>query len=525
MTPCPSNGQPSSWSGRVSRPLLDVLRSPLVAVERAIRDAGSEPQLREFGVVRSVQSGIARVAGLSRVGREEMLRFQGGENGLAFNLDPDDIGVVLLDPEDGVEAGQEVRRLGRELEVPVGEELLGRIVDGRGRPVDEQGPVRGARDRPAERTAPAILSRVPVAEPLQTGVKVVDALVPIGRGQRELIVGDRQTGKTTLAVDALVHQATSGMVCVYCAVGQRSSAVARVVDRLRSSGALENTVVVVAGGDVPPGLQYMAPYTATTVAEHFMEGGQDVLVVYDDLVRHARAFRELSLLLRRPPGREAYPGDIFHIHARLLERATRLREEEGGGSLTALPVVETEAQNIAAYIPTNLISITDGQIYLSPDLFQRGVLPAVDVERSVSRVGGQAQLPAYRSVVGDLKLAYAQFLELEIFSRFATQLDEETRRTLERGRRVREVLKQPEGRPLSPAEQVAVLLAVTGGVLDDVPGDDVSRVESRIRDAVRTRLPDLCDHIEAGEELVPSDVQRLREVARRALDLEPAADT
>jgi len=496
----------------------DAILRPLEALDRAVTGTGRGPRVREFGVVRSVESGVVRVSGLSGAGRDEVLRFSGGELGLAFDLDPGGIGVVLLDPEDGIEAGQEVRRTGREFGVPVGEELLGRVVDGSGRPLDERGPLHAAHRLPAEREVPPILSRAPVSEPLHTGVKAVDALVPVGRGQRELIVGDRQTGKTTLAVDTIVNRATSGMVCVYCAVGQRTSSVARVLDRLRRSGAMENTIVVVASGDDPPGLQHVAPYSATSMGEHFTEEGRDVLVVYDDLTRHARAYRELSLLLRRPPGREAFPGDVFHVHARLLERATHLREEEGGGSLTALPVVETEAQNISAYIPTNLISITDGQIYLSPELFRRGVLPAVDVERSVSRVGGRAQLPAYRTVVADLKLAYSQYLELEVFSRFSTQLDPETRGRLERGRRVREVLKQREGHPVRPAEQVAALLAATGGVLDDVALEEVDEAESRVRSEVRERLPRLCEQIEAGEELTPEDVGRLRETARAAVE-------
>lgn len=498
--------------------LEETVRRPLEAMERVVAKVGRRPRVREYGTVHAVESGVVRVSGLSGAGRDELLRFEGGELGLAFDLDPGGIGVVLLDPARGIETGQEVRRTGREFDVPVGEELLGRVVDGGGRPLDERGALHAAHRRPVHREAPAIMSRAPVSEPLHTGVKVVDALVPVGRGQRELVVGDRQTGKTTLAVDTIVNQATSGVPCVYCALGQRTASVARVLAHLRQSGALENTVLVVAGGDDPPALQYVAPYSATSMAEHFAEDGRDVLVVYDDLTHHARAYRELSLLLRRPPAREAFPGDVFHVHARLLERATRLREEEGGGSLTALPVVETEAQNLSAYIPTNLISITDGQIYLSPELFRRGILPAVDVERSVSRVGGRAQLPAYREVVADLKLAYSQFLELEVFSRFSTQLDEETRARLERGKRVREVLKQREGEPVPPAEQVAALLAATTGALDEVPLAEIEAAERRVRSALRERLPDLCERIEDGEELGEDEVDRLREAARTAVD-------
>jgi F-type H+-transporting ATPase subunit alpha len=361
------------------------------------------------------------------------------------------------------------------------------------------------------------MDRAPVAVPLQTGIKSVDALTPIGRGQRELIVGDRQTGKTAVAVDAILNQADTGVVCIYCAVGQRGTAVARVVDRLREHGALAYTAVVVAAGEDAPGLQYLTPYAATTLAEWFMERGRDVLLVYDDLTRHARVYRELSLLLRRPPGREAYPGDIFYIHSRLLERATHLREEAGGGSLTALPVVETQAEDISAYIPTNLISITDGQIYLSPTLYRRGVLPAVDVGRSVSRVGGKAQLPAYRAVAGELRLAYSQFEELETFARFATRLDEETRATIERGRRVREVLKQAEAAPWPATEQIAVLKAVNDGWLDDRKLERVAEAEQAIRRAVAAELGEVAAKLAAGEALADADWEAMDRAIRGAL--------
>jgi F-type H+-transporting ATPase subunit alpha len=487
----------------------------------AMREAAAEPRLRptaeEVGVVRSVARGVVRVGGLSGAAVDEVLRFTGGALGIAFNLDPDELGVILLDEERAIEAGDEVRRTGRVFGVPVGRELLGRIVDGTGRPIDEGGPLAASGRRTAEASAPSIMARAPVSRPLQTGVKIVDALVPVGRGQRELILGDRATGKTTLAVDTILNQRGSGTIPVYCAVGQRQSSVAAVVRALREGGMLESSVLVVATGDDPPGLQFVAPYAATAIAEQFVAEGRDVIVVFDDLTRHARAYRELSLLLRRPPGREAYPGDVFYIHARLLERATQLRPEAGGGSLTALPIVETEAQNLSAYIPTNLISITDGQIYLSPTLFRKGVLPAVDVGRSVSRVGGAAQLPAYQSVVSDLRLSYAQFLELEMFSRFATQLDEATRRALVRGRRVREVLKQRPGRPLTPAEQVAVLLAVTGGLFDRVPVERVAEAERRVQRAARESLHELCEQIEAGRRLSDEDRTRLLEAAAGAV--------
>ncbi|MGD2084534.1 MAG: F0F1 ATP synthase subunit alpha, partial [Chromatiales bacterium] len=343
----------------------------------------------------------------------------------------------------------------------------------------------------------------------------VDALIPIGRGQRELILGDRQTGKSTIAVDAIINQRGTGVVCIYCAIGQRGTAVARVVDDLRRFEAMEHSVVLVASGEDPPGLQFVSPYAAMTLAEFFMERGRDVLVVYDDLTRHARAYRELSLLLRRPPGREAYPGDIFYVHSRLLERATHLLD---GGSITALPIVETQAEDISAYIPTNLISITDGQIYLSPRLFRKGLMPAVDVGRSVSRVGGKTQLPAYRAVAGDLRLAYSQFEELETFARFATRLDEDTRRTIEHGRRVREVLKQDRHSPLRAAEQIAALHAVSQGLLDDLPLDGVSRAEAAVRERVASELSELCDRIDRGEELSDGDWERLTRAGRNALE-------
>ena len=378
------------------------------------------PQLTpcEVGTITSVSTGIAQVSGLPGVGSDELVKFPGAVFGIAFNVDEDEIGVVLLGEYWHLHAGDEVERTGRVMDVAVGEGLLGRVIDPLGRPLDGHGPVAADERLPIERPAAPIMDRDPVTEPLQTGLKVIDALIPIGRGQRELILGDRQTGKTALAIDTILNQADKDVLCVYCAIGQRASAVAKAVAVLREQGALEYTVVVVTEGNDPPGLAYIAPYAATSIAEYFVERGRDVLIVYDDLTHHARAYRELSLLLRRPPGREAFPGDIFFIHSRLLERATQLREQRGGGSLTALPIIETEAQNMSAYIPTNLISITDGQIYLSPSLFELGVLPAVDVGQSVSRVGGKAQRAAYRAVAGDLKLAYAQFEELETFARF-----------------------------------------------------------------------------------------------------------
>jgi F-type H+-transporting ATPase subunit alpha len=497
--------------------LCSILDSTFELVERAVASHEAQIRAQEIGTVRFVGSGIARVEGLPNVRSEELVRFAGGQRGMALNLDPGEVGVILLDGSREIKSGDEVRRTGQVMSTPVGRSLLGRVIDAIGRPLDGRGPLQVATHWPVERPAAPIMDRAPVNVPLQTGLKVVDALVAIGRGQRELILGDRQTGKTAIALDTIINQRGQDVICVYCAVGQRSAAVASVIADLREHGALDYSVVVAAAGEEPPGLRYVVPYAATTIGEYFMDQGYDVLVVYDDLTQHALAYRELSLLLRRPPGREAFPGDIFYLHSRLLERSTRLRPERGGGSLTALPIIETEAQNMAAYIPTNLISITDGQIYLSPDLYQRGMLPAVDVGRSVSRVGGKAQLAAYRTVAGPLRLSYTQFEELEIFSRFGTRLDDDTQRTLERGRRVREVLKQDQYSPLSVAEQIAVLLGVTAGLFDDLSMEQIAEAEQQVRQAVTEQLPDLCRQIHAGEQLSSKDRKMLVETARRAL--------
>ncbi len=497
--------------------LKEIVGEAFTEVDRVIDDVAPELRTIEVGTITHVTSSIARVSGLGRVGAEELLRFPGNVAGFALSLAPDAIGVVLLDEGDRLRAGDEVRRTGRVVDVPVGDDLIGRVVDALGRPLDDRGPIAQERRRPIERDAPRILDRAPVSIPLQTGLKAVDALIPIGRGQRELIVGDRQTGKTAVAIDTILNQRETAVIAVYCAIGQRASSVAKVIADLDARGALDTTIVVVAGGEDPPGMQFIAPYAATTMAEHFMEQGRDVLIVYDDLTRHARAYRELSLLLRRPPGREAFPGDIFYIHSRLLERATHLRDALGGGSLTALPIIETEAQNISAYIPTNLISITDGQIYLSPNLFQKGQLPAIDVGRSVSRVGGEAQLPAYRAAAGDLRLSYAQFEELEAFARFGTRLDDETRRNLERGRRVREILRQPQYAPLTEIDQLAVLLAVAKGEFDTVALDRVGEAETRVQCAAGEQLTEISERIEAGEDLSDADRDRILEVVRSTL--------
>jgi F-type H+-transporting ATPase subunit alpha len=482
------------------------------------RDAHTQRlDAREIGIVTSLSTGIARVAGLPRVSYEEVVKFPGELYGIAFNVDEDEIGVVLLGDYWHLHAGDEVERRGHVMDVPVGDGMIGRVVNPIGRPLDGKGPVISDTRLPIERPAPHIMDRAPVTVPLQSGIKVIDALIPIGRGQRELILGDRQTGKTAIAIDTILNQRGQDVLCVYCAIGQRASAVAKAVADLRENGAMEYTVVVVTEGNDPPGLSYIAPYAATSIAEYFMQQGRDVLIVYDDLTNHARAYRELSLLLRRPPGREAYPGDIFYIHSRLLERATHLCEELGGGSLTALPIIETEAQNIAAYIPTNLISITDGQVYLSPSLFSLGILPAVDVGKSVSRVGGQAQRAAYRKVSGALKLAYAQFEELETFARFGTRLDEATRKVIEHGRRVRACLKQPEFEPVTVPGQIAVLLALTGRLFDDVPLERMRDAELALRKAADEFPADLVMRITSVEELKDSDREAILQIARETL--------
>ncbi|MHC4375522.1 MAG: alternate F1F0 ATPase, F1 subunit alpha [Planctomycetota bacterium] len=500
---------------------LDSLQQVFDDVFEALRDGREHfsPVLRprEIGTVARVATGIATVSGLPNVGFEELLEFPGGLSGIAFNIDEFEIGVVLLGQHADLHAGDEVRRAGRVMDVAVGEGLLGRVIDPLGRPLDGLGVVASTQRLPIERPAAPIMDRAPVTVPLQTGLKVVDAMIPIGRGQRELILGDRQTGKTAIAIDTILNQRNQDVLCVYCAIGQRASAVAKAIAVLRGEGALEYTVVVVAAGNDPPGLAYIAPYAATSIAEHFMAAGRDVLIVYDDLTQHARSYRELSLLLRRPPGREAFPGDIFYIHSRLLERSTHLRKELGGGSLTALPIIETEAQDISAYIPTNLISITDGQIYLSPSLFELGLLPAIDVGKSVSRVGGKAQRAAYRAVAGDLKLAYAQFEELESFARFGARLDPISRRTIEHGRRIRACLKQLELAPVPVPAQIAVLLALSAELFDTVPLETMMDAERAVREAAAGIPPEVGERLETAKSLDDADRQMVIDLVRQTL--------
>jgi F-type H+/Na+-transporting ATPase subunit alpha len=465
---------------------------------------GFQPSLeaKTVGRVTEVGDGIARVSGLPDAAVNELLEFEDGTVGLALNLDEESIGAVVLGEADGIEEGQTVRSTGRILSVPVGDALLGRVVNALGEPVDGKGPIVGGIERRVEIQAPGIMGRKPVHQPLQTGIKAIDAMIPIGRGQRELIIGDRKTGKTTVAVDTILNQKGQDVKCIYVAIGQKGSTVANTVETLREHGAMDYTVVVTAPAADPAPFKYLAPYGGCAMGQHWMENGEHALVVYDDLSKQAEAYRQLSLLLRRPPGREAYPGDVFYLHSRLLERAAKLSDDRGAGSLTALPVIETKAGDVSAYIPTNVISITDGQIYLLDQLFKSGVRPAVDVGISVSRVGGAAQIPNMKRVAGTLKLDLAQFRELEAFATFGSELDAVSKAQLERGYRLVELLKQPLNSPMVVQEQVVSIFAGTNGYLDDIPVGDVRRFEAELLEAFRTRYRDLLDHI-ANEKSLP----------------------
>jgi F-type H+-transporting ATPase subunit alpha len=491
------------------------------ATDEALAGDFEEINIEESGTVVLIDSGIAKVRGLKKVKNEELIAFPNGTMGLAFNLDPEEIGVILLGSFDGIKSGQKVKRTYKVADIPVSDEFLGRVISPLGEILDGQGPVTADKSLPVEREAPSIMKRAPVFQPLQTGVKVIDSVVPVGRGQRELILGDRQTGKTAIAIDTILNQKDTDVLCIYCAIGQQITSVSKIIDTLKSNDAMANTIVMVAGSEDPPGLSYIAPYAATSLGEYFMEQGRDVLIVYDDLTRHARAYRELSLLLERPPGREAYPGDIFYIHSRLLERSTHLRDEFGGGSITSLPIIGTQAENLSAYIPTNLISITDGQIYLSPKLYQKGNLPAVQIGLSVSRIGAKTQLPSYRSITGALKLTYSQFEELESFASFGTRLDEATRRTLERGRRIRQVLNQPQNLPIEVTEQIGVLMAVTGGVLDEVPLERIDEAEEHIRKTVREDEAfrgHLLGDEKPSDEVKEAFLERIRDILKQEME-------
>ncbi len=483
------------------KPLSDDLAAWVDAAHRRVAAAAPHPWLEEVGTVQHIGDGVATLSGLYGARADELLRCDGDAAAMVITLDPDSVGVVMLSPWDGISAGSKVRRTREVLRVPVGDALLGRVVDALGRPLDDRAAPAAEAFLPIERPAPAIIDRDLVSVPLQTGITVIDAMVPLGRGQRELIIGDRQTGKTSIAVDTMINQKATDVVCVYVAVGQKSSSVNRVIDAVRAYGAPERCVFVVGHAESAPGLRWIAPYAGCSVAEHFRDRGQDALLIIDDLTKHAAVYRELSLLLRRPPGREAYPGDIFYVHARLLERAARLAPRLGGGSLTALPIAETQAGNISAYIPTNLISITDGQIMLNSKLFHEGQRPAVDVGRSVSRVGGRTQAPAIKRLAASLRLNYAQFLELEMFTRFGAMMDEPTRQAVEHGRRIRTILRQPEYAPLPRWQQVALLLALDDKVLDALDPHQLARLRDRLPAWLRDRCADTIAGIERRGEL------------------------
>ena len=474
-------------------------------------------RLDHVGIIERVGDGIAILSGLPQAKFNELLEFPGGVRGLVFNLDEDRIGCLLLNESAGLGAGDEVRATGEVARAPVGENLLGRVISPLGDPLDGKGPIGEVRRDPIEKEAPAIPERRPVEVPLLTGIKSIDAMMPIGRGQRELILGDRATGKTAIAVDAILNQRDTGVLCIYAAIGQKTSSVARLVQNLERHQAMAYTVVVAATADEQAGMEFIAPYAACTMGEYFMETGRDVLIIYDDLTKHAFAYRQISLLLRRPPGREAYPGDVFYIHSRLLERSTRLVEAKGGGSLTAFPIIETQAKNLSAYIPTNLISITDGQIVLDPDLFDMGLKPAVDIGRSVSRVGGRTQPKSMRHVASSLKLDYAQFEELELFTRFGASVEKETAAKIERGRRIREVLKQPRLEPVAVDHQIAILVAANNGILDELPLEKVAAFERLLRERLRELEPDIMRRLREGEAIGEEELAALAEAGRRVL--------
>lgn len=441
-----------------------------------------ESATEEIGIVREVGDGIASITGLKHAKSMEMLTFEDGSMGVALNLEQDRVGAMVLGDFTGIKTGQTVRGTGKILSVPVGESVLGRVVDPLGKPLDGKEAYASKVDYPIEKIAPGVMTRGPVDTPLMTGIKCIDALIPIGRGQRELIIGDRQVGKTAIAVDTIINQKGKNVICIYVAIGQKESKVAKIVAKLKEAGAMEYTVVVSASASNPASMQYIAPYAGCSIGEFFMDQGKDALVVFDDLSKHAWAYREVSLLLRRPPGREAYPGDVFYLHSRLLERAVRLSKENGGGSLTALPIIETQAGDVSAYIPTNVISITDGQIFLEGDLFYRGIRPALNVGLSVSRVGGDAQYKIMKKIAGPVRLDLAQFRELEAFAQFATDLDETTRKQIERGRRTVEILKQGQYQPMSLGHQIVVLFAVTKGLCDEVPTDKIQDWEAGLHE-------------------------------------------
>ena len=464
----------------------------------------------DVGTVIEVHDGIARVFGLSGVMSGELVKFSTGVLGLALNLEEETVGVVVLGDDTDIKEGDQVQSTGRIAEVPVGDALIGRVVNALGEPIDGKGPISTETTRPMERIAPNVVSRQSVKQSLATGIKALDSMIPIGRGQRELIIGDRGTGKSAIALDIIVNQKKGEVTCVYVAIGQKASKVAQVVGALEAQGAMDHTVVVAANAADPAALQYLAPYAGCAIAEEFMARGQDALVIYDDLTKHSWAYRQISLLLRRPPGREAYPGDVFYLHSRLLERAAKLAPEFGGGSITALPIIETQANDISAYIPTNVISITDGQIYLEADLFYAGIRPAINVGLSVSRVGSSAQIRAMRQVAGRLKLDYAQYRDLAAFAQFGSDLDAATRQQLQRGSRITEVFKQPEFQPLAVEDEVAILYAVTNGFLDDVPFEKVRAFELALFRFLASTHPEICTEVREKGSLSDETLTKLK---------------
>ncbi|WP_347133574.1 F0F1 ATP synthase subunit alpha [Staphylococcus hominis] len=471
-----------------------------------IENYESEMSVDDVGTVLQIGDGIALIHGLNDCMAGELVEFSNGVLGLAQNLEESNVGVVILGPYSEIREGDEVKRTGRIMEVPVGEELIGRVVNPLGQPIDGQGPINSTKTRPVEQKATGVMDRKSVDEPLQTGIKAIDALVPIGRGQRELIIGDRQTGKTTIGIDTILNQKGLDTICIYVAIGQKDSTVRANVEKLRQAGALDYTIIVCASAAEPAPLLYIAPYSGVTMGEEFMFNGKNVLVVYDDLTKQAAAYRELSLLLRRPPGREAYPGDVFYLHSRLLERAAKLSDALGGGSITALPIIETQAGDISAYVPTNVISITDGQIFLQSDLFFSGVRPAINAGQSVSRVGGSAQIKAMKKVAGTLRLDLASYRELESFAQFGSDLDEYTARKLERGKRTVEVLKQDQNKPLPVENQVLIIYALTKGYLDDIPVEDITRFEDELNSWSKSNASELLGEIrETGN--LPDDAK------------------
>ena len=484
----------------------------LKALREELSHISAQPEVYQTGRVISVSDGICRVSGVSDAMAGELLELEGGLRGMVMDLEKDNVGVVLLGSYDAIQEGAAVRRTGRIIEVPVGEELIGRVVDALGRPIDGGGEIRTGHSRPIESPAPGVIARKSVSKPMQTGIKAIDALIPIGRGQRELIIGDRQTGKTAIALDTILNQKGKDMICIYVAIGQKESTVAGFVEKLRQAGAMDYSIVVSASASESAPMLYIAPYAGAAMGEYFMYKGRDVLIIYDDLSKQAVAYREISLLLHRPPGREAYPGDVFYLHSRLLERAARLSDEEGGGSMTALPIIETQAGDISAYIPTNVISITDGQIFLETDLFNSGVRPALNVGLSVSRVGGSAQLGAMQQVAGRLRMELAQYRELAAFAQFGSDLDKATQATLHRGDRMTELLKQPQYAPMEASDQVISIFAVSEGFADSLELKDVARFEAELLPFVRQKWPQLEGEILSGRKLTKEELQRLREI-------------